>query len=440
MEPLAHRASRRGRALGILAAVAVGAVALAGCSQSGSTASASTSASVSPDSGASLTMWARDANGNIAKTLVDDYNKSHKNQIKLTVIPSNAYQTKVGAAAGSGGLPDLLAADVVYSPNYVKQGLYQDITSEVKGLPFYDNLSHAHTEAASLDGKIYGVPLVVDSSLIMYNKDLFAKAGLDPNQGPTSFTDIYNDAKAIRDKVGGDTYGFYFPGNCAGCDAYTMLPYLAAAGEPIFTDDGTKAQVDTASMKATLDLYKKLFDEGIVPASAKSDDGTNWAKLFNAGKIGILPIGNFNYGTAEQGKVNYGEAGLPAPDGTSTSGFIGGDVIGISKNSTHKAQAFDFLTWVLGDDAQVNVLAKAGNLPSRVDLAENQYSSKNPAIVAAIKGEATGYTPSSTAYGALINDATGPWLKMLRDYIFNGDANAISTAQKSFDDGIAQGQ
>ncbi len=294
----------------------------------------------------------------------------------------------------------------MYSPNYVKQGLYKDITSKVEGLPFCNDLSHAHTEAASLGGKIYGTPLVVDSSVLMYNKDLFAKAGLDPAVGPKNFDDIYNDAKAIRDQVGGDTYSFYFSGNCAGCDAYTMLPYLAAAGEPIFTDDGKKAQVDTPSMKATLDLYKQLFDEGIVPASAKSDDGTNWATLFNAGKIGILPTGNFNFSAAEKGKVDYGEAGLPAPDGSRTSGFIGGDVVGISKNSTHEAQAWDFVEWTLGKDAQVNVLAKAGNLPSRVDLADNKYSSKDPALVSAIKGEATGYTPSSIAYGSLVNDAT----------------------------------
>jgi multiple sugar transport system substrate-binding protein len=436
MESPAHRLPARFRHLiGTTAILTACVLALAACSSS-SPAQSETKA----DNGTQLTMWVRQANGPVAQSLVKAYNSTHKNQVKLTTVPDAGFQTKIGAAAGSSGLPDILASDVVYSPNYVKQGLYQDLTSEVKALPFYSNLSHAHTEASSLNGKIYGVPFVVDSSLIMYNKDLFAKAGLDPEQGPKSFEDIYNDAKAIRDKVGGDTYGFYFPGNCSGCDAYSMLPYLAAAGEPIFKDDGKKAQIDTTSMKATLDLYKKLYDQGIVPASAKSDDGTNWTTLFNAGKIGILPIGNFNFGTAEKGNINYGEAGLPAPDGSQTSGFIGGDVVGITKNSTHKAQAFDFLAWVLGSDAQVNVLAKAGDLPSRVDLADNKYSSKNPAIVAAIKGEATGYTPSSTAYGALVNDATGPWLKLLRDYIFNGDSNAISTAQKSFQNGLDQAQ
>jgi multiple sugar transport system substrate-binding protein len=436
MAPHATRAGRASaRTIGLAASIAVIGLVLAGCSQ-GSTSTSTGK----PDDGASLTMWARDTNGNVAQSLVDEYNKTHKNTVKLTIIPGDSYQAKVGAAAGSNGLPDILAADVVYSPNYVKQGIYKDITSQVKGLPFYNNLSHAHTNAASLNGKIFGTPLVVDSSLIIYNKTLFSKAGLDPEQGPKSFTDIYNDAKAIRDKVGGDTYGFYFGGNCAGCNAYTMFPYFAAAGTPPFANDGKTAHIDTPAVKATFDLYKKMYDEGIMPAGAKTEDGTNWVKSFNAGKIGILPIGTFDFGALAKASFDWGVVGLPAPDGSKTATFVGGDVAGISKNSTHFTQALNFLEWTLGEDAQVNVLAKSGNLPSRVDLADNEFSSKDPRIVQAIKGEATGYTPSSTAYGALINDGTGPWLKAIRDYIFNNKPDALSVAQKSIQAGLDQAQ
>ena len=42
------------------------------------------------------------------------YNSSHKNQIKLTVIPTDNYQARVAAAAGGHNLPDLFASDVVY--------------------------------------------------------------------------------------------------------------------------------------------------------------------------------------------------------------------------------------------------------------------------------------------------------------------------------------
>ncbi|THG34038.1 sugar ABC transporter substrate-binding protein [Glaciibacter flavus] len=433
MAPLTLAKGRRRAVLGLAATAAASALLLAGCS-----ADTSSSSSGKPDDGTKLTMWARPDNGPTAQLLVDEYNKTHKNVVKLTLVPSASFQAKVGAAAGSGGLPDILGADVVYSPNYVKQGLYKDITSAVKGLPYYDSLSHAHTDATTLDGKIYGTPLVVDSSLIIYNKDLFTKAGLDPEQGPSSFDEIYTDAKAIRDKVGGDTYGFYFGGNCAGCNAYTMFPYAVAAGSPPFTDDGKKGDFDSKAMTATLDLYKKMYDEGIIPASAKEEDGSSWTTAFNAGQIGILPVGTFDFGNLAKANFDWGVAGLPAPDGGKTATFVGGDVAGITKDSKHYAQALDFLKWTLGKDAQVNVLAKSGNLPSRVDLADNEYSSKDPRIVQTIKGLATGYTPSSIAYGAVINAPTGPWSTLVRDYVFNGKTDAVAAGQKAIQAGIDQ--
>ena len=55
---------------------------------------------------------------------------AHKNQIELTVTPTDDYQAKVGAAAGANGLPDLFSADVVFMPNWTSQGLFQDITEQ----------------------------------------------------------------------------------------------------------------------------------------------------------------------------------------------------------------------------------------------------------------------------------------------------------------------
>lgn len=419
-----NRNSRRSmRSVSAASTAVIAGLLLAGCA-----APAADEESSSPDNGTELTMWARFLDGELPSKIVDAYNASHENQIKLTVIPNDDYQQKVGAAAGANGLPDLLAADVVYSPNYVKQGLFQDITAQVESLPFADDLSPAHSDAASLDGKIYGAPFIVDSSLIIYNKDLFTQAGLDPESPPTSFDEIYADAAAVR-ALGGDTYGFYFGGNCSGCNAYTMMPYLAAAGEPPLEDDGTTANIDSDAMNETLALYKKMVDNDIVPAGAKTEDGSTWSALFNAGKIGIIPIGTFDFAALADASFDWGIAALPAPDGSAGSTFVGGDMIGITKNSTHLDQAFDFIQWSLDDEAQVEVTAKSGNLPSRVDLADNKYSAEDPRIVTTIEGLADGYTPSSTAYGEIFNNANGPWIGAIRSYIFEGNTDALTEAQ-----------
>lgn len=417
----------------LLAATAAVAL-LAGCG-TGSTEPASTG---NPDNGTTLTMWARNTSNNLAQNIVDQYNATHKNHIDLTIIPNESIQQKVGAAAAAGGLPDILASDVVYAPNYLKQGLFADVTDKVERLPFYDDLGKAHIKAATLDDKIYGTPFIVDSSIILYNKTLFAQAGLDPEAAPTSYDDILEDSRAVRNNIGGDVYGFYFGGNCSGCNAYTMFGNLAAAGEDPFTDDGATANIDTPALKETLDLYKQLWDEGLVAPSAQNEDGVSWNTLFNEGKIGILPRGTGNFANLKDATFDWGVAPLPAPDGSETSAFIGGDIASITATSKHATEAWNFIEWTLGDENQVDIVAKNGSLPSRIDLAKNEYSAADPRLVTAIEGSETGYTPSTLIYGNAVNNANGPWLKMIRDYIFDNDENAISEGQKAIQDEIDQ--
>ena len=85
----------------------------------------------SVDNGTKLTMWTRAATRPQSEALVKAYNATHKNQVELTVIPTDDYQAKVGAAAGSRDLPDLFASDVVFVPNYTSSGLFADITGRI---------------------------------------------------------------------------------------------------------------------------------------------------------------------------------------------------------------------------------------------------------------------------------------------------------------------
>src|SRR5262249_2855278 len=143
-------------------------------------------------------MWVRSATDQFSQRLVDAYNKGHKNQVKLTVIPNDSYLAKVGAAAGSNSLPDILASDVVYTPNYTKQGLFQDISADIKALPSYSGVAKSHLDVASYKGKTYAVPHKLDSSVFFYNKNLFKQAGLDPEKPPKNFDEILTYARAIN--------------------------------------------------------------------------------------------------------------------------------------------------------------------------------------------------------------------------------------------------
>jgi multiple sugar transport system substrate-binding protein len=169
----------------VAAAVAVLVACTAAACSDGGGASSATGEAV--DDGTDLTMWVRSGTYPYTQRLVDAYNASHDNQIELTAIPESSYLQRIGSAAGSGSLPDILGSDVADSPNYTTQGILIDITDRVDALPFVDELAPAHLQAATLDDKIYAVPHKVDSSVLYYNKDLFERAGLDPEAAPKTY-------------------------------------------------------------------------------------------------------------------------------------------------------------------------------------------------------------------------------------------------------------
>ena len=76
------------------------------------------------------------------------------------------------------------------------------------------------------------------------------------------------------------------------------------------------------------------------------------------------------------------------------------------------------------DEAQIEIVAKGGNVLARPDLANNKYSAADPRLVLFNTIAAKGQTPFAKNFGATFNDPQGPWLVLLRDAVF-GDASKI---------------
>jgi len=376
------------------------------------------------DDGTKITMWSRAATKDRVQALVDAYNASHKNQVALTIIPTNDYQTKVGAAAGANSLPDLFSADVVFMPNWTSQGLFTDLTSRIDSLPFKDKIAPAHIAASTWDGKEYGLPFIVDLSVWMYNKALFRQAGLDPEKPPTTLAEFDAAARAV-DKLGGDVHGTFFGGNCGGCEVFTWWPISWADGQPVMNKEGTEAYLNNEEMKTIYSTFRKLYEDGITAPGTKEEQGPTWTGFFPKGNIGIMPMPASLQGMANDALKDEDIgvtpiAGLKGGEST----FVGGDSIGISKDSKVVDAAWNFLSWLQDEQAQVEVVAKGGNVVSRTDLASNKYSSADPRLVLFNTIAGKGQTPFALKFGQTYNDPQGPWLVLLQDALF-GDASRI---------------
>lgn len=402
----------------LTAALAAGVLvgSLAACSGGGSTAAPQDIPATGTDDGATLTLWTRAPLEKQAKDLVAAYNSTHKNQVELTVVPNDDYVAKVGAAAGSGGLPDLFAADIVYVPNWVQQGLFQDISTQIDGLSYKDTINKGHLDAGTLDGKEYVLPFVLDLSVMMWNKDLVKEAGLDPEKAPATIADFAKTAKAVqalnKPGVSGTSTGL----NCGGCLLFTWFPSIWASGEEVLNADGTASLLNNDAAKEVYSTWKDLDAAGAVAPGSADETGATWVAGFQEGKVGIMPFP----ATLLSGlKFDAGVSGIPGVEGGEST-FVGGDGIGISKDSKQSPQAWNFLSWLTSEDAQVGVLAKGGSTVARSDLADNEYSAKDPRQVAINEVAGKGKTPVALNFQQAFNAPGSPWLTLVRNAVLNG--------------------
>jgi multiple sugar transport system substrate-binding protein len=388
--------------------------------------------SAEDSSSSELTMWSRAATQIQSQAFVDTWNASHDTKIQLTVIPTDDYQAKVGAAAGSGSLPDLFASDVVFVPNYTSQGLYMDLTDRIDRLPFADDLAKSHIETGTLEDKKYVVPHTMDLSVMFYNKDLYEQAGLDPDAPPTTLAEFDEQARKV-DALGGDVSGTYFGGNCGGCMVFTGFPWIWGAGQDVMNEEGTEANLASAEAKEFYEVYRGLAADDIVAPGTADETGATWTGPFPEGNIGVMPMPSTMLGSMPE---STGVAPIPGIDGGEST-FVGGDAIGISATSENADAAWEFLEWTLGDEAQVEVLAKNNDVVARTDLASNKYSEKDARVVTINEVAAKGNTPYSLQFGAAFNDPNGPWLTLFRDAVF-GDGTSIDANNDALTAVLAQ--
>lgn len=385
-------------------------------------------------------MWVRTGVGNAFKKTVEAYNSSHQNQVAMTEVPFSELVQKYATAIAGGQAPDALSMDLIYNPAFAAAGQLEDLTDWAKALPYFNSLSPSHVKLGTYQHRIYGLPLSVETSVFAWNKDLYKRAGLDPEKAPVSWDEITANAEKIR-ALGDDTYGFYFSGGgCGGCMIFTFTPLVWGSGTDILSADSTTATLDTPEMRKAVDIYRNMVKKDLVPAGAASDNGANFLSFTN-GKIGQQSLGAFAIGSlvTEHPDIHFGVTLIPGATG-GTSSFAGGDNFVITKGTPKIAAVKEFLEFIYSEDGQ-KIMAKYGSLPTRGDIADKVLAGLDPRLQVGIQAISVAKTPYTLQFNDLINSANGPWATFTNAAIYGDDVDgAFSNAQSEMQSIIDSGQ
>lgn len=421
---------------GIAAAALIVPLAACGGSGNGGTATAEGIPAKGTDDGTEITLWTRSPLERQAKNVVEAYNKSHKNQVKLEIIPNDDMEGKVGGASQTDSLPDILAGDVVRIPYWASEGIFTDITKQIDGLDNKADLQQGHIEAGTVDGAEYTLPFITDVSVMVWNKTLYKEAGLDPEQGPKSIDQFVEQAKKVAALNKDGVAGSYLAGQSGGALVFDLFPSVWADGESVMNKDGSEATLDNDSMKGVLDAYKELANTtNGLGAGSKEETGATWTAPFANGKIGVMPYPNTSatalFDAEKDGGFEVGVAPIPGTKEGKTSTFLGGDAMGISKDSKHVAQAWNFLYWLMQSDAQKEAFADQGDTASNIQTLKTAYKDADPRIqtINSVIIDGNGQTPKSPAFNEAFNAAGSPWQLLVQNAVWgSGDLKADNKA------------
>lgn len=421
---------------GIAAAALIVPLAACGGSGNGGTATAEGIPAKGTDDGTEITLWTRSPLERQAKNVVEAYNKSHKNQVKLEIIPNDDMEGKVGGASQTDSLPGILAGDVVRIPYWASEGIFTDITKQIDGLDNKADLQQGHIEAGTVDGAEYTLPFITDVSVMVWNKNLYKEAGLDPEQGPKSIDQFVEQAKKVAALNKDGVAGSYLAGQSGGALVFDLFPSVWADGESVMNKDGSEATLDNDSMKGVLDAYKELANTtNGLGAGSKEETGATWTAPFANGKIGVMPYPNTSttalFDAEKDGGFEVGVAPIPGTKEGKTSTFLGGDAMGISKDSKHVAQAWNFLYWLMQSDAQKEVFADQGDTASNIQTLKTAYKDADPRIqtINSVIIDGNGQTPKSPAFNEAFNAAGSPWQLLVQNAVWgSGDLKADNKA------------
>ena len=370
-----------------------------------------------------LVMWERSGgNSTVVERLVAAWNeKNPDRKIVLTFIPHTEMVPKLAQAIASGEVPDLMGLDLIYGPQFASAGQLEDVTSYFEGDATVATASPGHIKVATYDGKLYGVPLYADVSALFWNKDLFRKAGLDPEVPPTSLAELHDMAAKITGIEEG-VYGYYLAGNCAGCNIFTFGPLIWASGGSIEPDASGEPLVGD-NIPKVLEWARMMHKEGLINPANQAENGETFALQFSSGKVGMMGTGNFQITLTREANpdMDFGITLLPGLEPGSSASFAGGDIVTVPKGSTRVADAVDFMKFLLSDEVQVEVYAQMLNMTTRGDMVDNKYYAEEPLIQSVAKAIEIGVTPYTLKFFELINSPQGPWLQMLQRVYYTDD-------------------
>nr|WP_202469559.1 sugar ABC transporter substrate-binding protein [Streptomyces sp. SID2888] len=326
--------------------------------------------------------------------LIAGFEKEHPGtHVKWIDQPAEGYPDKLSADAAGGTLPDVVNVSPDLLAPLAKAGLALDLDkAAAKYRSEYLDGAWTGQRIPGMTGT-YAFPWYLNTGPLFYNKDLFRKAGLDPDSPPKTYDELFTDALQLAKKS---------EGKVATLANVPTIEDFGRYGVELMNKQGTGFAFNDAKGVELLTRYKELYDAKALDPQALTATPESSGKKFLTGAVAMNPgsaldLENFK----KQAPGLYKNIGIT--DQITSTGHVNMYVMGVMVNSRtkHTPAAVAFAHYVTDAQNQMSFAKKVAIFPSTAGSLDDPYFTKEDGTdetrvrIAAAKSlkNAVNYTP-----------------------------------------------
>ncbi|MFD4726329.1 extracellular solute-binding protein [Streptomyces seoulensis] len=394
------------------------ALTLAGLTGCGSSADSSSDSS---GESAELTVWVmRDSmSAGFLSRFKTDFESRHKGTtLDIQIQEWDGIGQKITSALASKDAPDVVEVGNTQVAQYAASGGVRDLTDKTADLQGTDWIPGL-ADPGKIDGRQFGIPWYAANRVVVYNKDLFAKAGI--TTPPKTRAEWIKDTEKLNR---GGVDGIYLPGQTW----YALAGFIWDEGGDLAvkgSDGKWQGSLNTPQAKAGIAFYKQLQALGKGPKDsdeAKPLQADVFAKGRSAQIISVP--GGADAITKANPKLKDKIGFFPIPGKTADrpgAVFTGGSDLVIPVASQHQALAYQVVKALSGPKWQTDMAKEMSYVPNRTSLAGVLSGNLGASVMAV--GAANGHgTPNSPNWAAV--EANNPIKQYMTQVLTGADPDA----------------
>ncbi|RJX36829.1 extracellular solute-binding protein [Paenibacillus pinisoli] len=290
--------------------------------------------------------------------LKEEYEKEHPG-VKLqidTLLGGDDYNTQLKARFASGEMPDIFANE-----GYNQMDAWLEYLEDLSDQPWIEHEVDIAKEPTLRDGKVYGMPVGLEGLGFLYNKDLFAQAGI--TELPKTLSELEAAAQKLQ-AAGIEPFVNHFD-TWFGLGFHNLNNAFAKQPDPNAFIQGLNDGTASIAGNAIFQDWTKMFDVVIKYGNknALTTDYNTQSTLFATGKAAMNQGGNWLQPVIDKLNPEMNVGILPMPineDGDLNDRLFVGPANNwvIYKDSPVKEEAKEFLNWLVSSETGQTYLTK----------------------------------------------------------------------------------